>query len=378
VEPSNGDVTGLEVGALSQAPSKQDQWTQEVRWSGDFSSSLSGVFGLYAFEQAIESNPVHSEEAGADAWRFLAAPGHALATSALYDGYGSAITSELNTVSAALFGKVDWAITDRLHLLPGLRLNYDQKDVNLDRSVYGGPAAPTPEQRALLLAVYSPQSFVADVDDTNTSGQLTLSYQATDDVNFYATYATSFKSVGLNLGGLPTDAAGQTILAAATIEPEDVSHVELGVKTRPTPRSTANVTLFNTEVEDFQAQVNNAQFGIPRGGYLANAEKVRVRGLESTATSISALTSRCAVRSLIPTARTCRSRMRPRRSRAPVVRRSSTSPPASSRVSRDGRHRSAASSLHRVPRWVAPARCLAASTSITATPARRAPRRRST
>jgi iron complex outermembrane receptor protein len=278
--PSNDrDFTGLEVGALSQAPSKQDQWTQEVRWSGDFSSSLSGVFGFYAFEQAIESNPVHSEEAGADAWRFLAAPGHALATSALYDGYGSAITSELNTVSAALFGQVDWAITGRLHLLPGLRLNYDQKDVNFDRSVYGGPAAPTPEQRALLLAVYNPQSFVADVDDTNTSGQLTLSYQATDDVNAYVSYATSFKSVGLNLGGLPTDVAGQTILAAATIEPEDVRHVELGVKTRPTPRSTANVTLFNTEVEDFQAQVNNAQFGIPRG-YLANAEKVRVRGLE--------------------------------------------------------------------------------------------------
>ena len=41
----------------------------------------------------------------------------------LFDGYTSEITSELNTVSAALFGQLDWAITDRLHLLPGLRLN---------------------------------------------------------------------------------------------------------------------------------------------------------------------------------------------------------------------------------------------------------------
>ena len=111
------------------------------------------------------------------------------------------------------------------------------------------------------------------------SGQVTLAYQVSETANAYATYSTGFKSVGLNLSGLPSDAAGDPILTAATVAPEDVQHVEIGVKSRPLPWVTANVTAFQTGIEDYQAQVVNAQVGVLRG-YLANAEKVRVRGVE--------------------------------------------------------------------------------------------------
>jgi iron complex outermembrane receptor protein len=127
--------------------------------------------------------------------------------------------------------------------------------------------------------VYAPQQFAADVDDTNTSGQVTLKFRANDKLNAYATYATSYKPVGLNVGGLPTDAAGNAILSAAVIKPEDVSHVEVGVKSTPSARSTLNFTIYDTNVEDYQTQVQNGQLGVNRG-YLANAEKVRVRGAE--------------------------------------------------------------------------------------------------
>ena len=93
------------------------------------------------------------------------------------------------------------------------------------------------------------------------------------------TYATSFKSVGLNLNGVPTDALGRPVLSAATVKPEDVHHFEVGLKTEPLPGVTANLTVFDTEIKDFQAQVVNASVGVLRG-YLANAEKVRVRGAE--------------------------------------------------------------------------------------------------
>ena len=78
---------------------------------------------------------------------------------------------------------------------------------------------------------------------------------------------------------MPTDALGQPVLSAATVKPEDVRHVEVGVKTEPFPGVTANLTVFNTGIKDFQTQVVNAQVGVLRG-YLANAEKVRVRGVE--------------------------------------------------------------------------------------------------
>jgi iron complex outermembrane receptor protein len=98
-------------------------------------------------------------------------------------------------------------------------------------------------------------------------------------VNTYATYATSFKSVGLNLNGVPTDAQDRPVLSAATVKPEDVRHIEVGIKTEFRPGLTANVSVYDTEIDDFQAQVVNAGVGVLRG-YLANAEKVRVRGIE--------------------------------------------------------------------------------------------------
>jgi iron complex outermembrane receptor protein len=63
------------------------------------------------------------------------------------------------------------------------------------------------------------------------------------------------------------------------VKPEDERHLEVGVKTQPFRGVTANLTAFQTRIDDFQAQVVNAGVGVLRG-YLANAERVRVRGLE--------------------------------------------------------------------------------------------------
>ena len=69
------------------------------------------------------------------------------------------------------------------------------------------------------------------------------------------------------------------MFSTAVVRPEDTRNIEVGLKTEPLPGVTANVTAYDTEVEDFQAQVVNASVGVLRG-YLANAEKVRVRGAE--------------------------------------------------------------------------------------------------
>jgi iron complex outermembrane receptor protein len=65
----------------------------------------------------------------------------------------------------------------------------------------------------------------------------------------------------------------------ARIKPEYVNHIEVGVKTNPTENSTLNLVVHNTDVEDFQTQVQTAEVGVNRG-YLANAEHVRVMGAE--------------------------------------------------------------------------------------------------
>jgi iron complex outermembrane receptor protein len=277
---SDRDFIGLPVLTLSQAPSKQEQWSQEVRWSGDFTQRLSGVFGVFAFGQTIQSDPVQLEQAGSAQWRFSQSSLSPLwKTPGLLDGYGIATTVSTDNTSEALFGQIQWQVTDRFSILPGLRINDDRKNVDYDRVTYGGLQTTDPALLALKAQVYTPQAFQADVDDTNTSGQLTFQFKANRRVNAYATYATAFKPVGMNVGGLPTDANNDPILAAAVVKPEDVRNLELGVKTVPTPRSSADFAIYDTEVKDYQTQVQNAQLGVNRG-YLANADKVRVRGAE--------------------------------------------------------------------------------------------------
>src|SRR5690606_26064316 len=79
-------------------------------------------------------------------------------------------------------------------------------------------------------------------------------------------------------GGLPTQ-GGEVLLELATIKPEYVQQFEVGVKTTPVPGTTLNIAIFNTNIKDYQTQVQTAEVGVNRG-YLANAEKVRIRGVE--------------------------------------------------------------------------------------------------
>jgi len=274
------DFIGLPITTVSSGTSKQRQWTQEVRYAGDLTSRTNFVAGAFVYQQQIKSDPVIKQEQGASAARWLLAPTPAAATPGLLDGYGFNQYLDYQNTSAALFGQLEWSVTDRLRLLPGLRFNYDKKDVDFDQQVYGGLQTTDPALIALKLSVLAPQKYTADVDDTNLSGQITLAYALATKVNSYATYSTSFKSVGLNLGGVPTDALGRPVLSAATVRPEDVRHIEAGFKTEPFDGVTANVTAYNTEIKDFQTQVQNAAVGVLRG-YLANAEKVRVRGVEA-------------------------------------------------------------------------------------------------
>jgi len=131
------------------------------------------------------------------------------------------------------------------------------------------------------LAVFTPQVSGPKDTDWNLTYDLTLSHELAPDVRAYGTYARSFKTIGINQNGLPTDANGVPIEEAGSILPEKVDHFELGVKTQLwNRRATLNLAAFRTAINDFQATVTNGQFGVLRG-FLANADKVRSQGLEA-------------------------------------------------------------------------------------------------
>lgn len=279
-DPMNDrDFTGLNSTSKSQATSKHSQWSQEVRYAGEFTKKLSGVVGVFAIGQDLWTNPAHIEEAGEDQWRFQQSTTNTALwqTPGLFDGHGSRITSRLQSLGAAAFANIDWAITRKLHLLPGLRYNYDQKTVDFKREAYGLYETTDPALIAIR-TIYTNQEFNFTASENNVTGQLTLAFKPTDRVNIFGTYSTSYKPVGVNLGGLP-NVGGEPDLSLAQIKPEYTRHLEFGIKTSPVKYATLNLVAHYTDITDYQTTVQDPDPAILRG-YLANAEAVRVTGVE--------------------------------------------------------------------------------------------------
>ena len=278
------DFTGLPIVTKSQNPSQQNQYTQELRYnhSGD---RFDFVLGGFAFYQRIDTQG--TEQHGAASSRWTINPSNPLSNDpSVLDGLTALNTQYLKNSSVALFGQLSWKPTDSLTVQPGVRINYDRKDGYYQRLVYAGDGSAvtadlTDPVSAARLAVFAPQAYAPSFSDWNFSYDLTASWKPAPGVLLYATYAKTFKSGGINQNGVPRDEQGNPLLAAATIKPESVHHYEAGAKAEFWERrATLNLSIFRTDIGNYQANVNNGQFGVLRG-YLANAGKVRTQGVEA-------------------------------------------------------------------------------------------------
>ncbi|HEY1041044.1 MAG TPA: TonB-dependent receptor, partial [Bacteroidia bacterium] len=148
-----------------------------------------------------------------------------------------------------------------------------------NRTTYGGLQTTNAQLIAIKNGVYRDQAYHKGAGNTNLSGNLTVSYKFSNRVNVFATYSIGYKPIGVNVAGLPTNATGEADLDLAIIKPEEVTHYEFGIKTVPIKRSTLNINVYNTDIKNFQTNVQSPELGVNRG-YLANAEEVNVRGAE--------------------------------------------------------------------------------------------------
>lgn len=284
-KPENDrDFTGLPIVTASNNPSQQNQYTQEFRYAYS-GTRFDFVVGTFAFDQRIDTQGL--EQQGPAASRFSIAPTNALSNDpSVLNGLTARNTQFLESTSAAVFGQLSWRVTDAFTVQPGVRLNYDKKSGFFQRRVFTGTGAEltgreTDARSRAQLAVFQPQLSAPEDTDWNFTYDLTLSYELAPDVLAYGTYAKSFKTIGINQNGLPTDANGVPIADAGTIAPENVDHFEVGLKSQFWDnKATLNLAAYRTNVRDFQATVTNGQFGVLRG-FLANADKVRSQGIEA-------------------------------------------------------------------------------------------------
>jgi len=279
------DFTGLSIVSKSQNPSQQDQYSQEFRYNYE-GDRVDFVVGLFGFKQRIDTQGTEQQGADASKWSLTGALAN---DPSVLNGLTATNTQYLKSTSAALFGQLSWKVTDALTIQPGARVNYDKKSGFYQRVVTNGAGnviscTPTPAAGSVLAAqcgIYQPQISAPSDSAWNFTYDFNVNYKVARDVLAYATYAKSFKTLGINQNGLPLNADNTVNYDASTVKPESINHFEVGLKTQFLDRrATFNLSAFRTDIKNFQATVNGGQFGTVRG-YLANADKVRTQGIEA-------------------------------------------------------------------------------------------------
>lgn len=287
---SDRDFLGLPITTLSGNPSEHRQWTQELRYASQGGETFDYVLGAFFFTQ--EFHTLGAQEQGPAASRFLLNPGNVPPGSgacnpptanacnpAVLNGLRSDNDIRYTSTSAASYGQLTWNVSDAFRIQPGIRINYDEKDGSFEAVVRTATGSTTlnNDQRNTL----PPQSYAAQLEQWNVAYDLTVSYDLSPDAMAYATYAHSFKSAGINMNGLPLN-NGVPVQSAATVRPEKIDHFEVGLKTQFFDRrAILNLSGFWTEIAEFQTTVTSSPSGGVVLAYLANAEKVRTRGVEA-------------------------------------------------------------------------------------------------
>ena len=284
------DYTGIPVQITQHIPSRQDQFSQELRLASNGEQRLGYVAGLYFFDQKITGEPISIYGPAAARYLIGTTTGTGAAAVAvpanLLDGYGTDGNTRLKEDSYAAFAELNYKLLPRLTLTGGLRYTYEVKDGSYSAYTFGGPTVTNAALLAAQLGVLRGQSYSGHDTESNLSGRANLAWQATDQIMAYASYARGFKSGGINLSGLPLDTANQPVLTTAVIRPELNTTYEAGLKAALFERRlTFNLAGFTTAVRDFQATIVDSAQTVALRGYLSNIPKVTVKGVEADVTA---------------------------------------------------------------------------------------------
>ncbi|MEZ5557020.1 MAG: TonB-dependent receptor [Pseudomonadales bacterium] len=132
-------------------------------------------------------------------------------------GTGS-FPQKVEAESFALFGQINYDLTERLTLTAGARMTWESKDADLAGVLISGPGLPPP--LAEEYAVSADESWDA------FTPKFAVTYQFTDDAMVYASASRGFKSGGFQ------GTAGTAASAATPYDPEYAWSYEIGTKTQ--------------------------------------------------------------------------------------------------------------------------------------------------
>jgi len=229
------------------------QTSHEVQFTSDYDGPMNFVAGVYMLE----------------------------ADSYITSGPGQNFTALHYLDSTAVFGEVSYDLNDVWSLAVGARYTEEEKELN-SRSY-----APGTGNAARLADSSDPADLInlanPTFEDNNTSFRVSLQRELESGM-MYASYSTGFRSGGFFNRGI-------TELETQPFQSEEVTSIELGIRSNPTANSQINVTYFDAEYKDKQTTVivsaddamclkeQNAK-GNVTCSFVRNAGEVSMNGIE--------------------------------------------------------------------------------------------------
>ena len=218
----------------------QDQYTQELRLSSNYAGDVNFQVGLFYFDEALTIENFSYDTYGST-------PGE-------LNGY---VIQQQDTKAWAVFGSLDYTITDDLKITAGLRYSDDEKEFSADRTL-------SPIGGSALYLTENPS-------DDHVSWDLSTNYKINDDVNWYARVANSFRAPSIQGRIL----FGDEVTVA---ESETVTSFETGIKSDVLDgQGRVNATVFYYTMDDQQLTAVGGGANFNR---LVNADKTTGYGFE--------------------------------------------------------------------------------------------------
>jgi len=246
------------------ADNQTRQFTQELRLLSEFDGPVNFQLGLFYQTREIEFNT--AEQAFNVPLAFGAITGGGI-------GFDYQREHFTDTEAFSAFGSIDFDISDKLSLTAGVRYTDETKENNISipfiNPIIAGLDLDGDGQPNFVSSGF--QSDDIEFKDDDFSPEVSLTYQASDNVNLFAAFKTGFKSGGIDTSALPgvslagignqniDPATGQTFDEGATsgliFDSETAIGGEVGFKSELLDRALRlNATAYYYVFDDLQVQ----------------------------------------------------------------------------------------------------------------------------
>jgi iron complex outermembrane receptor protein len=223
------------------------QATQELRLASNGDNAIDWQAGLYWFKDQADIESFSYDTLGGG----------------VVNAYA---TQRQDNTAWAVFGSVDWAVSETFVLRGGLRYTEDEKKFT-GRRVFGAFGAPP----------IAP--ITVNPSDENISWDLAGTWTVADDVNLYARVAKGFRAPAIQGRLAFANAALPANQLVTVADSEEVLSYEVGMKVALFDnRARLNLAAFNAIVDNQQL---TAVGGTTNFNSLLNADETSLRGFEA-------------------------------------------------------------------------------------------------